>query len=294
MGKNSVGIVYYSGTGGTKRVAECFQKAFEEAGHEVRMQRLSQNVGIEMEEHELLLLLYAVHACNAPKAIYDWIEKAQNVNNVPAVVVSVSGGGEVSPNTACRVGAINRLVKKGYNVIYETMLVMPSNWIVPTQKVLAKMLLEVLPKKVAAIVDAVDRGVTRRTKPHLIDRVFSRIGEAEKYGAKYFGKSIRVSESCTGCGWCSSNCPAGNIALSLNKPEFGGKCHLCLNCIYGCPNKALSPGTGSFIVIKEGYDLKELENMTTVDENVDVEKLAKGYIWSGVRKYLTDRCMEDI
>lgn len=293
MRKKAVGIVYYSGTGGTKRVAECFQKAFEETGHEVRMYRLSQNAETPKEEFSLLLLLYAVHAFNAPEAVYEWIEKAENVNNVPAMVVSVSGGGEVSPNTACRVGAINRLVKKGYNVIYETMLVMPSNWIVPTEKVLAKMLLDVLPKKVSAIVDAVDRGVTRRTKPHLIDRVFSRIGEAEKYGAKYFGKRIRVSESCTGCGWCGSNCPAGNIEFKLNKPEFGEKCHLCLNCIYGCPNKALSPGIFSFFVINEGYDLKELEKTENANKNVDVEKLAKGYVWSGVRKYLTDSCMED-
>lgn len=41
-----------------------------------------------------------------------------------------------------------------------------------------------------------------------------------------------------------------------------------------------------FVVIKEGYSLKALEQKVPYPEPVDVEKLAKGFVWSGVRKYL--------
>lgn len=150
------------------------------------------------------------------------------------------------------------------------------------------MLLEVLPKKVKIIVNDIENGVVRRTTPFLIDRFFSYIGELEKFGAKVFGKRIKLSDICSGCGWCSNNCPAGNIIMKLNKPEFGSNCHLCLSCIYGCPNKALEPGFCKFVVIKEGYNLKELESKLPLREQVDVEKLAEGYLWSGVRKYLLD------
>lgn len=168
------------------------------------------------------------------------------------------------------------------------MLVMPSNWIVATKLPLSRMLLNVLPMKALGIVGDIENGVIRRTKPYLIDRLFSYIGELEKYGAKDFGKRIWHTEACTGCGWCSSNCPAGNITLEFGKPKFGNSCHLCLNCIYGCPNKALKPGVGKFVVIKKGYDLKAIENMGEIKETVDVEALTKGYLWSGVRKYLLD------
>lgn len=288
MDKKRVKIVYYSGTGGTTRVAECFKSTFENSGYEVFTQQLKKNINDLKDEHELLVLMFAVHACNAPEAVYKWIENLEKVKNIPAVVISVSGGGEAIPNNACRASSITRLEGKGYQVIYEKMLVMPSNWIVATKLPLARMLLEVLPLKVQGIVEDIENGIIQRTKPYLIDRFFSYIGELEKYGAKIFGKRIRFTEACTGCGWCSSNCPAGNITLESGKPKFSNKCHLCLNCIYGCPNKALKPGIGRFVVIKEGYDLKAIENMGEIKEPIDVECLAKGYIWSGIRKYLLE------
>ena len=42
----------------------------------------------------------------------------------------------------------------------------------------------------------------------------------EKYGAGFFGKHIKVSDACNGCGWCVNNCPAGNILLNSGRPEF--------------------------------------------------------------------------
>ena len=288
MYKKRVKIVYYSGTGGTARVAECFESTFKNAGYEVLTQQLKKSISDLKSEHELLVLLFAVHACNAPEAVYKWIANLEKVKNIPAVVISVSGGGEVIPNTACRTSSIRRLERKGYKIIYEKMLVMPSNWIVATKLPLARMLLEVLPRKIQGIVEDIENGVLRKTKPYLIDRLFSYVGELEKYGAKAFGKRIRYTEACSGCGWCSSNCPASNITLEAGRPKFGNKCHLCLNCIYGCPNKALMPSIGKFVVIKEGYDLKTIENMGILKETVDVENLAKGYLWSGVRKYLLE------
>lgn len=278
--------MYYSGTGGTERVAKCFESEFKNAGYEVSIGRLIQNMEFDYFKGAPLLLLYAVHACNAPKLVYEWIGNMEQIKNVSAFVISVSGGGEVSPNTACRISSIKRLEKKGYKVIYENMLVMPSNWIVATKTPLSQMLLTILPQKVKSIVKDIENGTIRRTKPLLIDRCFSYMGELEKFGARSFGKRIKISEKCTGCGWCIKNCPARNISMKDNKPVFGKGCQLCLNCIYGCPNKALEPGVGKFVVIREGYDLIELENMQPVTEQIDIEKLTKGYLWTGVRKYL--------
>ena len=76
--------------------------------------------------------------------------------------------------------------------------------------------------------------------------------------------------------------------MNVSKPQFSNKCHLCLGCIYGCPNKALEPKMGKFIVIKEGYSLKELEKKLPYIKQVDIETLTEGYLLSGVRKYLLD------
>lgn len=286
MSKKRVRIVYYSGTGCTERVARCFETMYKQSDYEVSLHRLYQNTEYEDGDETLLILLFAVHALNAPEPVYQWIERLEQVQGFPAVVISVSGGGEVSPNTACRVSTIKRLERKGYHVIYEKMLVMPSNAFAATKEPLARMLLDVLPQKVTNIIRDVENGVRLRSKPHPVDRFLSHVGELEKLGAREFGKRIKPSELCSGCGWCANHCPSGNITLKNNKPVFGNRCHFCLSCIYGCPNKALQPGFGKFIVIKEGFRLEEIENLQPINDFADVEKLAKGYLWSGVRKYL--------
>jgi ferredoxin/flavodoxin len=287
--KKSVKIVYFTGTGGTQRVARGFQRAFMEAGFNASLQRISAGPFKGEISHDLLILTYAVHAFNAPEAVYKWIDCTARVHGVPAAVISVSGGGEMTPNTACRSRCIKKLEKKGYAVIYENMLIMPSNFAVPVKKPLALMLLEALPGKINRITCDIVNGVTKRTKPLLMDRVLSYMGRAEKTGARYFGRRIRVSGTCSGCGWCERNCPAGNITLNSNVPQFGNKCCLCLGCIYGCPDKALEPGIGRFVIIKEGYSLADLEKELPSLEKADVEKLAAGYMWSGLRKYLAEK-----
>lgn len=286
---NKVKVVYYSGTGGTARVAETFASTFREEGCEVSIQALVSGTTACNEAHDLLVIIFAVHGCNAPAAIYSWIESTEEVQEIPAAVVSVSGGGAVSPNTACRLSSIKKLEAKGYKTIYEEMFIMPSNWIVPTKEPLSLMLLEILPKKVMKVVDNILSGEQRRTKPLLIDRFFSLVGELEKAGARAFGKRIKVSDACNSCGWCVNNCPAGNIAIINDRPTFMSQCHLCLRCIYGCPKKALKPGICKFVVIKEGFSINDLEKKLPYQGERNVAELAKGYLWSGVRKYLLEQ-----
>ncbi len=280
-----VKIVYFSGTGGTARAANCIAEAFKRYGAGVVSYQLGREEIPEAEE-DMLVVLYAVHACNAPEPVYKWIDALERADRTPAAVISVSGGGEITPNTACRISSISRLMKKGYDVVYEDMIVMPSNWIVATDDGLSARLLKVLPLKADSIVRELFQGVIRRSKPNIQDRIFSRLGELEKLGARAFGKRIRAGSGCNLCGWCEKNCPQGNISVGVAAPVFGGRCIFCLKCIYGCPKKALKPGMLKFIVIKEGYDLKAVENRTRDMRLRPVEELAKGYLWKGVKNYL--------
>lgn len=283
-----VKIVYFSGTGSTARVADCFEQSVRRRNMEVVKCELRVGESCSGEKEDLLFLVYAVHACNAPEPVYEWIKETPDVKGTRAVVISVSGGGEITPNTACRVGCIKRLQKKGYTVVYEKMLVMPSNWIVQTKDGLAIRLLEVLPARVERIVQDVIAGISHRTKPGMLDRFISWAGELEKIGARSFGRRIKAGGGCNGCGRCEKSCPRGNVVLEGHRPAFGGKCIMCLKCIYGCPKKALKPGFMKFIVVKEGYNLQEVEKRMKSVEPAPVENLAKGYLWKGVKEYLLE------
>lgn len=285
--KKSINIVYFSGTGGTQRAAKCFESEFKQLGYDVELLRLKDAFEHFDCENASLLLLYSVYALNASQKVHEWVKSLPSARNVQAAVVSVSGGGEISPNTACRARVIKKLEKKGYLVTYENMLIMPSNFGVSAGTPLSRLLLEVLPRKVQTITADIDSGTVRRTKPRIFDRLMSGVGKLERVGAHSFGKKIQVSDACTGCGWCSEHCPAGNITMQSDRPVFGNCCNFCIGCIYGCPSKALEAGMSKFLVFKDGFDLDSLEKMQPANLE-DVEHLAKGYAWSGVKKYLLD------
>jgi ferredoxin/flavodoxin len=288
-----VKIVYFTGTGGTKRIAERLAADLNRQQVSVSAIELNGNERLSPEKEDMLVVIYPVYALNAPKPVYDYIRKLQTVHQIPAVVLSVSGGGEVFPNTACRLHSIRYLERKGYRVFYEKMLVMPSNVFVETPDELSAYLLQILPHKVEKIAADIVAGIHHRTKPHIIDRILSAFAEMEKAVSKWFGRRIKVNSSCTGCALCARQCPVQNITMQNGRPHFHDKCTVCLKCIYHCPHKSLEPGIGKAIVLKKGYRLPEINKhvMDAEERHMDakrVELLAKGYMFSGIKKYLLE------
>lgn len=282
-----IDIVYFSGTGGTERAAKCFEAEFLDKGYELRLMQIKGSTFFGYQGKKPLLLLFPVYEMNAPAHVYDWLKSIGSVDELPAMVISVSGGGEKSPNTACRTKAISLLESKGYAVTYEEMLTMPANVFICLKPELSKTLLEVLPEKVRRIAADIDAGTVRRVKPQALDRLFTRLGAKAAANTKEMGKQFHVSDACIGCGWCAEHCPTGNISISDAKPVFSDKCNFCLSCIYGCPEKAISTKKGSFAIIKQGYDLSEIERLPHI-ENPDIDNLTKGPLYGGMRKYLKD------
>lgn len=296
-------IVYYTGTGSTALVADEVRKNLSGRGASVEMHRLTESTKETLLQKAKtctdLILIYAVHAFNAPDIIYKWLrmleeQPATDGVKKKAMVLSVSGGGEMLSNTACRVTARRLLENKGFEVVTEAMAVMPNNWMSPTPMEVSKALVSILPQKVELWMEAYSKSQPTpfmKTKP--IDRIITKLGRLEGKGAVLFGKNIRVDEKCNGCGWCEKHCPAENIKLSLKEgaafatPEFSNVCDMCLGCVYGCPQNELAPGKLKFAVIKDGYPL-ETYKQSSEDalDNTTLSAILDSGSWKGVRRYL--------
>lgn len=290
--KSICSVIYFSGTGGTKRVAKAIESSLLNRNYQVNLIAIDQSASAihSTDELEILkksstaILVFAVHAFDAPEPVYEWISQIR-CNDLSTAVLSVSGGGEVWPNIGCREDIIKLLESHGFNVKYEKMLVMPCNWVFKIDDNLSMHLINEMPNKVDKILDKFLTKTIRRTNHHK-GWLARKITLLEKKTASRFAQSFNVSERCISCQWCVKHCPVNNIQLVKNKPVFSNKCVMCFRCVYGCKIGAIE--TKNFQVLKKGFDLNALETRMKNKTLKPMNECCKGIMWSGVRKYLND------
>lgn len=280
-----VTLAYFSGTGGTEAIVNCFAARLSKAGVKVNRVDISCCNSSYQEATDLLIVFSPVYAFRLSSIVERWTKNLSKVQNTFAAVISVSGGGEVSPNTACRLYCKRLLAKKGYQVIYEKMLVMPSNFAVQAEDQLNLMLINAMPKKVEQILTEILSGAENITKPLLLDRLFAYMGRVEHFGARVFGTFIHASKMCNQCRLCVKKCPTKNIHMKKGTPRFGLRCMWCLKCIYSCPQNALKPRILKFSVLKEGYNLKEMSKKAKLQDQAKCS-FSHNILWQGVIDYL--------
>jgi len=250
-------IDYYTGTGGSKLVAELLAENLKNNSANVEVNRIFRaNINdIDELNADYYILIFPVHSFCAPKPIYEWIAHLAG-NRCKTALISVSGGGNVMSNSASRHKTVKLLKKSNFNVIFEDMVRMPNNWMKAPAKKKYTQILSKLPDKIEHIAQAILLEKKQRKIIYWIDYLIAALGEAEKKSTSKFGNGIKVLDTCNGCGICAKNCCSSNILLENQKPKIETRCDMCLGCIYNCPQKALQPTYAAFQVDKKGYNLR--------------------------------------
>ena len=293
----NVRIVYFSGTGGTKRVADAFEKELKDRGCEAAV----KNLGASIEEKksapaepawqkaDLNIIIYPVYAADAPRPVYEWVRSTTGeAAGEKTAVISVSGGGEGWPNTGCRQDLCKALEERGFQVVYDRMLCMPANVLAQESDHAIMWMLRVIPQKVSGILDELLAGKVKRTG-HKKGPLMRWMSKSEQANSGKFGQSLKVSDDCTRCGWCVRNCPTQNISITgpSEKPKFSDRCIICTRCFYGCPAKAIK--AGGPLPLKKGFDLDAVERRMEGVELMPIKQCCKGIAFKNVRNYLLGR-----
>lgn len=286
-------VAYFSGTGGTKRIAESFRQTLVERGCAVDFERIDAGGTHQdaFDAYDLLILVSVVHEFNFPHPVRSWASTIDKAKCPQAAVFSVSGGGCAIGNRGAPVETIRILERQGIPVVHDEAFAMPSNFFYRVKHPVDAMEMAAYPIMVKQAVDRILSGKARRQRIPWADQVMSRLFRTSWKHAHRFGSAITVSDACTACGVCMRTCPVGNIGSDpeAGRPRFGSGCAFCLGCLYACPASALAPGRDEYALLKDGYDLTEVEQRPFDHaEWGRVEALCTGYLYSGIKPYLVE------
>lgn len=258
------GIYYFSGTGNTRAVAHLLNESLNSKLY---------NMEEVCRYEDALVIMHPVYAFGEPQLVLDF---AKNLPLADKKVYIIKTAGDIS---SINNHASDRLIKiledKGYDVVYDRLIMMGSNYFTAYDEGFVKLLYETAKVKCEHIVEDIHKGVIRRLDSTSIKkRITQGIHHLENnYGRQMFSKNLRIKDHCITCMKCYKDCPTGNIDSNL---DFHDTCIMCMRCIYNCPVDAIYSKYMQFTIVKHGYDLEKI--LKTQHEPFELNGSYKKYV----------------
>ena len=275
----TIGIFYFSGTGNTKMIAKLLATEFNRYVSVVDViaidELLKTNKTAEVEKYDIIGFGYPVHAFNAPRIFFEFIEQLQDGKKKKTFIFKSAGDPFMQAGSTALVR--KAFQKKGYDVIYERLFVMPANVLVRYPDQLIKQLYNTALQRTKTMVKEILSETTKLQKNTFFSTfATTAFSSMENFGARFFGKNLYVSYSCNLCGICISNCPTNNITKQKGRIRFHSKCNLCMRCIYRCPVNAISPRFLKFFVISSWYEIQKIVDNPAI-KDACISSKTKGF-----------------
>ena len=239
----SIGLLYFSGTGNTQVVAGLLGTALEQRGAQVttaRMEHVLQGTArFDPDAYDHVGIGHPIHEFDVPRIVYDFVDALPQVANKLTFIFKTAAD-FISVNNGASKSIIRQLERKGYDVFYDRIICMPSNWAIKYKDVFAKQLCYVAIAKADHMATEVLAGKSRTLGINPLFRWTAKlVSRGEDLGARLFGRMLRVTDACIDCDRCIADCPTANIRRHDDKIMFGYSCVSCMRCIYACPQKAI-------------------------------------------------------
>ncbi len=245
-------IVQFSPTGNTAYIAK--QLAYHLDVHKIHALEHTKVANLEKNDH--LIILFAIHAFNAPKTVKRFIKQLP-VGLYKHVSLLAVGCSDIWINSAVTKDIRKILNNKGYPVIVDRVLAMPLTFIMSFPEALIAEQIKTANNELIKISQSIKMLTANERDIPVKSHVVNFLGRAEPFAARMFGLELHATKKCTKCGLCVKECPEKNIEFNKDdKVVFGFKCMMCMRCIYNCPTQAITPYISKFIPAKHGYSIE--------------------------------------
>lgn len=231
-------ILYFSGTGNSRYVAEVIQTITKD--ELISINELLKNKDCEkIKSSEPLVFVCPTYAWRIPRVIEEFIRKTEFSGSNKAYFVLTCGDGVGSAvHYAKKLCHEKRLDFKGLDRV-----VMPDNYIAMFQvpdSTQANKIIRNAKSTIVNIANCIKDGECLLTeKSTVTGKVMSGIVNTIFYKGFISAKGFYSTDKCISCEKCAKLCPLNNIKIENGRPNWGDNCTHCMACICGCPTEAI-------------------------------------------------------
>ena len=237
-------ILYFSGTGNSKYVAQRIADALDEPLCSLN-NRIKLGDTAPVETGGRLIIVTPTYAWRIPRIVREWLRNTTLTGAKQAWFVMTCGGeignADKYNHALCQ--------EKGLTCMGTAQIIMPENYIAmfgAPQASEARQIVSKAEPDIDRAIAAIAAGEQfPPTRNNLYDRFMSGPVNPIFYSFFVKAKAFTASDACVSCGQCVERCPVNNITLQNGRPVWGGGCTHCMACICYCPTEAIEYGKKS-------------------------------------------------
>jgi ferredoxin len=248
-------IVYYSGTGNSKRVSEWISMKAKEKGlscYVYSYREFISNPLPEIEGETLIGFCSATHGFNLPHSFIKLILRFNILKDSDVFIVNTRAGMKLSKLFLPGLSGITQFLPaiilklKGYRIVGMRPVDLPSNWISLHPGLKEKVVISIRERwqrKISEFTEKIFAG-KRVYLPAFISLPFDMAVAPIAIGYYLAGrfmlaKTFIATDKCNNCGLCIQQCPTKSIKLIDKRPFWKLTCESCMHCMNYCPERAI-------------------------------------------------------
>jgi ferredoxin len=248
-------IIYYSGTGNSKRVSEWIVQQAKEIGmktHISSFHEFNPDDITDFTGKTLIGFFSATHGFNMPHSMLNFLIHFRQLKGSDIFIGNTRAGLKLYTLFIPGLSGIALyfpaliLFFKGYKVKAMYPVDLPSNWISLhpglRKKVIDSMVdhYEKLTKQFASKILMGKQVFLKSFVMLPLDILVAPVAIAYYFIGRFvLAKTFIANHNCNNCGLCMEQCPTKSIILVDNRPYWKFSCESCMKCMNYCPERAI-------------------------------------------------------